>query len=85
MIINIGIDKAYNSSCSTNIFFTAGSKSQAIPDVLPATIIESIKAIKIFLRCFLLVKLPQFDSEYFQSNYQNYTEHNSILLSLCLL
>ena len=28
--------------CSIKIFFTAGSKSQAIPDVLPATVIDKI-------------------------------------------
>ena len=52
MIIKIGIDQAKVLSCSINIFLTAGSRSQAIPEVLPATTIERTKAIKIFFKCF---------------------------------
>ena len=51
--IKIGIDQAKVLFFSINIFFTAGSNNQAIPDVLPATIIDKIKAKKIFLNVFL--------------------------------
>ena len=47
----IGINQAKVLSFSMNIFFTAGSNNQAIAAVVPATIIDNIKAIKIFLIC----------------------------------
>ena len=56
-IIKKGITMVKNLSCSTKIFFTAGSNSQAIDEVLPATIIDSIKDKKIFLICFLTYSL----------------------------
>ena len=57
IIINKGIDQANTLFCSINIFFTAGSNSQAIPDVLEATIIDKTRAIKIFFVCFLTYSL----------------------------
>jgi len=51
-IISMGIVQAKSLSWSINIFFTAGSSSQAIPAVLPATITDKKRAIKIFLICF---------------------------------
>ena len=39
------------------ISFTAGSNSQAIPEVLPATTTDSKRAINILLRCFLTYSL----------------------------
>jgi hypothetical protein len=40
-IMAIGISHANVVSLSINIFFTAGSNNQAVPDVLAATTIES--------------------------------------------
>ena len=45
--IAIGINQAKVWSFSTNIFFTAGSKSHAVADVEPATSIDRIKQNKI--------------------------------------
>ena len=55
--ISTGIDQANTLFCSINIFLTAGSSNQAIPDVLAATINDNTNAIKIFFRCFLTYSL----------------------------
>ena len=52
-MIKIGINQASVRSCSIKIFFTAGSSSQAIPEVLPATKIDKNKAMSILDKCFL--------------------------------
>ena len=52
IIIKTGISQAKVLSWSINIFFTAGSKSQAVPAVLPATIIDKNRATRILLNLF---------------------------------
>ena len=54
-IIKKGINNNKDWSFSKNIFFIAGSKSHAIAEVLPATIIEK-KEDKIILSRYFLVK-----------------------------
>ena len=56
-IIKTGINHAKVLSCSIKIFLTAGSNSQAIPYVLPATKIDNIRAKKILFKCFLIYSL----------------------------
>ena len=56
-IINRGINHAKVLSFSINIFFTAGSSSQAIPEVLPATNIDKTSATIILLICFFTYSL----------------------------
>ena len=56
-IINIGISQAKVLSWSIKIFFTAGSKSQAVAAVLPATIKERKRARIILLKCFFIYSL----------------------------
>ena len=53
IIINKGITNISDWSFSTNIFLIAGSKSQAIAEVLPATRIEN-KPDKIILSKYFL-------------------------------
>ena len=67
IIVN-GINHANVLSCSTKIFFTAGSKSQAILDVLPATRIERASAKNILLRCFTIYSLYSLLSINFNSS-----------------
>ena len=57
MTINRGINHAKVLSCSSKIFFTAGSNNHAIPAVLPATITDRINARKILFKCFLTYSL----------------------------
>ena len=57
MTIKAGIDQANTLFCSIKIFLTAGSSSQAIPEVLAATISDNNNAIKILLICFLTYSL----------------------------
>ena len=49
IIIAIGINAAKVLSLSINIFFTAGSKSHAIEEVVPATIAEKKSAEKTYI------------------------------------
>ena len=55
--INKGINQANTLSCSINIFFTAGSNNQAMPDVLAATTRDKTRAIKILFICFFTYSL----------------------------
>ena len=52
-MINKGINHAKVLSFSIKIFFTAGSSSQAIAEVLPATRMDNIKAKIILFICLL--------------------------------
>ena len=54
IIINKGITSINVWSFSINIFLIAGSRSQAIDEVLPATIIEKKTESNILLRYFLV-------------------------------
>ena len=54
IIIARGIKKISVWFFSIKIFSIAGSKSQAIDDVLPATIIEKKAAKKMLIRCLLV-------------------------------
>ena len=66
--ISKGMVHANNSFCSIKIFFTAGSSSHAIPEVLPATIIDKIRATKILFKCFFTYSLNSFFNSNFSSS-----------------
>ena len=51
--IAIGISQAKVLSWSIKIFFTAGSSSHAVADVLPATNMDKTKDRIILFKCFL--------------------------------